>query len=138
MPLNFRFSARAIVLDEDDRVLLSGEDRLTALRRELREEVGLTIALDPPLVWHQVVVAADHARGFVNDYFLVRVSHFEPRGEFTDDQLAAEHLGAFRWWRFSEIAEYTGPDLFSPRDIATPLTDLLTSGIPTDPVALGL
>jgi hypothetical protein len=59
-------------------------------------------------VWHQVVVAADHAPGFdgiVNDYFLVRATHFEPQGEFTDDQLAAEHLAAFRWWQLSETTK---------------------------------
>jgi 8-oxo-dGTP pyrophosphatase MutT (NUDIX family) len=165
--LNLRASARAIILDEDDRVLLcrfvsphpavpdgapgvwaapgggieAGEDGLSALRRELREETGLVTAIDPPHVWHQVVVAADHAPGFdgmVNDYFLVRATHFEPQGEFTDDQLATEHLAAFRWWQLPEITGYTGPDLFSPRDLATALTDLLTSGIPSDPVTLGL
>jgi ADP-ribose pyrophosphatase YjhB (NUDIX family) len=167
MSLNLRASARAIILDEDDHVLLCrfvfphpavpngaqavwaapgggielGEDGLSALRRELREETGLVTAIDPPHVWHQVVVAADHAPGFdgmVNDYFLIRATHFEPQGEFTDDQLAAEHIATFRWWQLSEITSYTGPDLFSPRDLATPLTDLLTSGIPSDPVTLGL
>lgn len=167
MSLNLRTSVRAIVLDEDDHVLLCrfvfphpavpngaqgvwaapgggiepGEDGLSALRRELREETGLVAAIDPPHVWHQVVVAADHPPGFdgiVNDYFLIRTAHFEPQGEFTDDQLAVEHLAAFRWWQLSEIANYSGSDLFSPRDLATPLTDLLTSGIPSDPVTLGL
>jgi len=167
MSLKLRASARAIILDDDDHVLLcrfvsphpavpngapavwvapgggveSGEDGPSALRRELREETGLVTASDPPHVWHQVVVAADHAPGFdgvVNDYFLIRATHFEPQGEFTDDQLAAEHLAGFRWWQLAEIANYTGPDLFSPRDLATPLTDLLTSGIPCDPVTLGL
>ena len=167
MSLNLRASVRAIILDEDDHVLLCrfvfphpavpngaqavwaapgggiepGEDGLSALRRELREETGLVTAIDPPHVWHQVVIAADHAPGFdgiVNDYFLIRATHFEPRGELTDDQLAAEHLVAFRWWQLSEITNYTGPDLFSPRDLATPLTDLLTSGIRSDPVTLGL
>jgi hypothetical protein len=88
-----------------------------------------------------VVVAADHAPGFdgfVNDYFLIRATHFEPRGEFTDDQLAAEHLGAFRWWRLAEISNHTGPELFSPRDLATLLTALLTSGMPAGLVVLGL
>jgi ADP-ribose pyrophosphatase YjhB (NUDIX family) len=167
MSLNLRASARAIILDGDDHVLLCrfvfphpavpngaqavwaapgggiepGEDGLSALRRELREETGLVTAIDPPHVWHQVVVAADHAPGFdgmVNDYFLIRATHFEPQGEFTDDQLAAEHIATFRWWQLSEITSYTGPDLFSPRDLAPPLTDLLTSGIPSDPVTLGL
>jgi ADP-ribose pyrophosphatase YjhB (NUDIX family) len=167
MSLNLRTSVRAIILDEDDHVLLCrfvfphpavpngapgvwaapgggvepGEDGLSALRRELREETGLVTATDPPHVWHQVVVAADLAPGFdgmVNDYFLVRAARFEPRGEFTDGQLAAEHLAAFRWWPLSEITDYPGPDLFSPRDLATPLTDLLRSGIPASPVTLGL
>ncbi|GIF48774.1 hypothetical protein Afe04nite_33130 [Asanoa ferruginea] len=75
----------------------------------------------------------------VNDYFFIRATHFEPRGEFTRDQLAVdEHLAGFRWWGLAEIANYPGPDLFSPRDLATPLTELLTSGIPADPVTLGL
>lgn len=167
MKLNLRCAARAILLDEDDRILLcrfvfphpavpgrttavwaapgggieAGEDGLTALRRELREETGLVVAGDPPHVWRQVVVAADHAPGFdgiVNDYFLVRASHFAPRGELTDEQLRGENLVAFRWWRFSEIAGYTGPDLFSPRDLATPLGELLAVGTPAELVRLGL
>ena len=165
--VKLRHSARAVILDENDRVLLCrfvpphpavpagagtvwaapgggvepGETLLGALRRELREEVGLAAGDDPAHVWHQQVVAPGHAEGydgFVNDYFLIRTASFEPRGALSGGELAAEHISGFRWWRCQDIAAYRGPDLFSPRDLATPLTALLTNGIPGTPALLGL
>jgi 8-oxo-dGTP diphosphatase len=163
--MNLRHAVRAIVLDEDDRVLLCrlaipgtvgttvvwaapgggvepGETPLAALFRELHEEIGL-IAFDgePLPVWHQEVVGAEYAPGHdgvVNDYFLVRVRSFTPRGAMTDQELAAEHISGWHWWSLPEIVGYRGPDLFSPRDLATPLAALIADGAPTDPVALGL
>ncbi|MGC5319761.1 NUDIX hydrolase [Micromonospora arida] len=162
--VNLRLSARAVVVDEDDRVLLlrlaipdpagtivvwitpgggleDGETPLAALRRELREEVGLALDVDPPKVWRQEIVAPGHAPGHdgvVNDYFLVRTASFTPRGSMSDEELAAEHVLGWRWWSLSEIREYVGPELFSPRDLATPLAALIADGVPTQPVALAL
>ncbi|WP_202469311.1 hypothetical protein [Streptomyces sp. SID2888] len=36
-----------------------------------------------------------------------------------------------------DIADYRGSDLFSPRDLATPLAALIASGVPPRAVPLG-
>lgn len=166
-PARFRHSSRGIILDEDDRILLCrfeiphpavpaghtvvwaapggglepGEAPMDALRRELHEEVGLVVDVDPPHVWHQEVVGVGHAEGvdgIVNDYFLLRTRHFEPRGALSDDELAAEHISAMRWWRQADIAGYRGTDLFSPRDLAGLVAPLIAGDVPSSPLPLGL
>ncbi|PKH40986.1 8-oxo-dGTP pyrophosphatase MutT, NUDIX family [Nocardioides alpinus] len=162
-----RHSVRAIILAEDHEVLLCrfslphpavpadstvvwaapgggvepGEMLLQALRRELHEETGLVVDADPPHVWHQEVVSPGLAEGYdgiVNDYFLVHTARFDPRGALSDDDLAAELISGWRWWRLADIAAHDGPDLFSPRDLAGPLAALIAGDVPCTPVALGL
>ena len=118
-----------------------GELPLAALRRELHEETGLVLDADPPHVWHQEVATPgqpDGYDGLVNDYFLVRTTHFDPRGAFSDEDLSAEHIGELQWWRQADIAAHGGPDLFSPRDLATPLAALIAGDLPDAPLELGL
>lgn len=76
--------------------------------------------------------------GVVNDYFLVRVASFHPRGAMSADELAVENIVGFRWWRLSAIADHCGPGVFSPRDLAAPSAALIAGGVPARPVPLGL
>ncbi|MFE5912437.1 NUDIX hydrolase [Streptomyces wedmorensis] len=158
--LNLRHSVRALILDEEDRILLCrfalpervvwaapgggvepGESPYAALCRELDEEVGLILVEPPPHVWHRRVVEPGYVQGYdgaIQDYFLVRTAAFQPRGALSNEHLVAENITGFRWWRLSEIADYQGPDLFGPRDLAGPLSKLIKDGVPERPLELGL
>lgn len=158
--LNLRHSVRAVVLDEEERILLcrfdlpervvwappgggieAGETPHAALRRELHEEIGLAIDGMPPHVWHRRVVGPGYVSGYdgaVQDYFLVRTATFRPEPALSSAELAAENITGFRWWRLREIADYEGPDCFGPRDLAGPLDQLITEGVPDQPLELGL
>jgi 8-oxo-dGTP diphosphatase len=162
-PVRLRPSARAVILDEEDRILLCrfefprdgqrfivwatpgggvepGESLLAALRRELREEVGLELNSDPPLhIWHQEQVRPGRVAGYdgvINDYFLVRVPAFTPRGSLTDAELAAENVTGLRWWALADIAAYEGTDRFGPRNLAELLASLVREGPPAEPLHL--
>jgi double-stranded uracil-DNA glycosylase len=130
-----RLAVRALVLDADGRALLvqyrrpvgeltwwgtpgggidPGEDHETALRRELREEVGLTeFELGPQLYAHvgefpwARVLYRQH-----NETYLVRVPAHEPRATV---DLGEEGVVGVRWWTPAELA--ASNELFAPPDL---------------------
>ncbi|MET9275830.1 bifunctional GNAT family N-acetyltransferase/NUDIX hydrolase [Kribbella sp. NPDC003557] len=153
-----RPAARAVILDESDRILLvrfefadgplwatpgggleAGETLVEGLRRELAEEVGLSGFDDPVHLWHQEVVADGHATGYdgvLNDIFLIRASHFTPAGSLTAAELAAENVHGMRWWTLDELEAHEGR--FAPRELPELVRRLLDNGPPSTPTQLGL
>lgn len=153
-----RRAARALVLDESDRLLLvrfrEGEDAVwlttgggveegetdeQALRRELVEEAGLREFELGPLVWTRTVRRTlDGGRwdGQTERYYLVRVASFEPTPALSWPELAAEGMTAVRWWTLAELeaAEAT----FAPRRLPSLLRELLRDGAPPEPLHVGL
>jgi ADP-ribose pyrophosphatase YjhB (NUDIX family) len=124
-----RPTARVIVLDEDDRVLLilasdgeyrgsgepvwltpggglgEGETYEEAAVRELHEEVGLTGAALGPCVWLRrlpFALADGVPREKHERYFVCRVAHFEV-SDISEEALDLEAVGGFRWWTCDEI-----------------------------------
>lgn len=150
-----RPTARVLLLDENDRVLLfrgsepskpkirfwfppgggieEGESAVAAARREVREETGLTDFELGPHIWNR-----QHIFTFYGSYqdvretwFFARVPHFEINTSgFTEDE--AEIMQEHRWWTQAELAQTT--DFLTPRSLAQLLKDLLQNGLPPRPI----
>jgi 8-oxo-dGTP diphosphatase len=111
------------------------------LSRGLDEEVGLAVVDEPPLVWHQRVIAEGHAEGYdgvINNYYLVKTDNFTPSGSLGAEILRNENITRFRCWSLGELQTYRGDAIFGPRDLAALLEQLLNAGAPQEPLALGL
>ena len=144
-----RSAVRALVLDEDDNVLLvhfdweglepdggfwacpgggidAGELPEAALRRELSEELGLDDAEIRGPVWRLTrLFPMTDWDGQTDVTYLVRTAHFEacPRID-----LLAENVHGIRWFSPAEVA--AGIVAFSPRDLRQQLDTVLAEGVP--------
>lgn len=156
--MRIRQAVRAVVLDPADRVLLvrfefptatvwalpgggvqPGEQPITALRRELAEELGLLDAPIGPHLWtrqHLVTFEHDGAGqrwdGQRDEIHLVRTDAFEPRPQLDWDALAAERLHEIRWWTLGEIQASSAR--FAPTKLGGHLDRLLRDGPPPAPI----
>lgn len=151
-PLRLRHTARALLLDADNRLLLArhdltsrhigeviwappggglevGETPVEAVVRELIEEVGYRASADEVRhVWHQEVVSPTYAKGWdgaIHDYFVVRCDAFMAKGDSAGHLLAGEGITEFKWWTLTEMDGMAGPEEFRPRHLPALLRELL-------------
>ena len=153
-----RLAARAVVLDEADRLLLvrfdfgdrlvwatpgggieEGESDEHALRRELVEEAGLEGFELGPLMWtrtHRVPMGGGRWDGQTERYYLVRTRGFEPAPRLSWEELRLEGMTGIRWWEPDELEAATA--VFAPRRLQLLFRELLLHGPPMEPVDVGV
>ena len=159
--MRIRSSARALVLDPAERILLvrfefpevtvwatpgggqePGEDDEATLRRELDEELGVTDAEIGPHIWsrlHIIPFLDGQWDGQRDNVYLIRTAAFEPQPRLTWEQLYAERVHEFRWWTLAEMeAAAAGDVVFAPRRLPELVADLLASGPPPAPLDAGV
>ena len=160
--LRLRPAARAIVVDEEDRVLLvcfdfghaavadrrvwampgggieDGETDEQAIRRELLKETGLAEFELGPLVWTRThVVPLGHGRwdGQTERYYLVRTPTFEPAPRLSWAE-RAENMIAVGWWTPDELE--AAKTVFGPRRLPSLVRSLVEEGRPAQPIDAGV
>lgn len=159
--LNLRQGARALLLDPAGSLLLvrfefpaatvwglpgggiePGEDPVDALRRELREEVGLDDVQIGPPVWertHVIPMSTGHD-GQHDVFYLVPTPRFDPVPAIGWDALRAEHVHELRWCDTTEIAALARRPRthLAPRRMAELLGPLAVGQIPPVPIDTGV
>lgn len=160
--LRIRQAVRAVITTPDHSILLvrfefptatvwalpgggldPGEDHLTALHRELHEEVGLVDSQIGPHVWtrEQIIEFIDGNWDGQRDQYhhVPLLERFDPTPAMSWEQLREERLHELRWWTTSEIAEATEAGTrFAPGRLAELMLDLAENGPPTAPVDTGV
>ena len=158
MALPLRQAVRAIVTDEEGRLLLvrfvgfpggdlwaapgggiePGESPESAIRRELHEEVGFLNATVGPRIWTRthVITFLPQFSGQQETFFLVPAQGRNGSPALSANDLLAEGVNGSRWWTLAELKD-AGTVRFAPRRLPDLYESLLLAGPPEKPLDTG-
>lgn len=115
-----------------------GENELSALQRELYEELGVQDLLIGERIWMRF-----HAFPWKGDtveqhevFYLVRAYRFEPKPSLLPSTPEFSDLKEFRWWSLGELMETR--ESLAPSKLPFYLQDLIVNGPPSTPVDVGI
>lgn len=153
--LRIREAVRALVIDEDNHVLLAqlqfparsvwvlpgggleeGETHSAGLHRELHEEVGLVPDRIGEHLWtrtHVIPFVDGKWDGQRDHAYLVRTSRFTPSPGLSEEQLRSEHLVDLRWWSPADLLSEPAETFFAPLHLPRLIHDVIAHGAPSEP-----
>ena len=115
----------------------SDEDHISALHRELNEEIYEREWPAGPAVW-----VREHRFMFEGEdlcqketYYLLNCTKFEPPSAMPDAHENQYFLG-YRWWSLEDLT--ASKELFVPRKISHFLIDLVDGLVPDSPIDVGI
>lgn len=154
-----RQAVRALILSEDDGSVLllrmrrpdrpghfwllpgggikEGEEHLDALRREVWEETGLTLAGEQRLLWRRKhrFGRSGNATEQYEEIYLVLAPRFEPTVANNPEPSEVGIFSEFRWWSVAEL-RVAEDDQFAPRSLPVLVESLVAAGPPEAPTWL--
>lgn len=154
-----RYAVRALLVTDDRKILLmrmaipganrwvwitpggalaKAETAEAALRRELKEEVGLESFDIGPEVWRRrhVLVWAGEEIDQRERFFWVQIPQFQPATDGMPSVEERELIDRCQWWAAEEILR--SKEEFAPRRLGSLLQSLIEAGAPAHPLEVGV